>query len=100
VAAALPQTSNFQCVGRRGKRAKEPAGLEPIKKSVPRDERAVVFEPAADQPGAATSAATFDYIALSKVAPAHVRTEGFKVSRRGRLSTSAMFGALTPMLLR
>lgn len=37
---------------------------------------------------------------LSKVAPAHVRTEGFKISSRGRLSTTTRFGALAAMLLR
>ena len=39
-------------------------------------------------------------IALSKVAPANVRTEGFRISVQGRLSTTAPFGASAAMLLR
>jgi hypothetical protein len=37
--------------------------------------------------------------ALSRVAPAHVRTEKFQVSQRGVLSTSARMGASAAMLL-
>ena len=39
-------------------------------------------------------------IALSKVALAHVRAEGFRISVQGRLSTTAHFGASAAMLLR
>ena len=39
-------------------------------------------------------------IALSKVAPPQVRTEAFKISSRGRLSTAARAGASAAMLLR
>ena len=50
-------------------------------------------------PAVATSAASFINIALSKVAPPHVRTEAFKISSRGRLSTAARAGASASMLL-
>jgi len=39
-------------------------------------------------------------VALSKVAPPHVRTEAFRISVQGRLSTTAHFGASAAMLLR
>jgi len=48
----------------------------------------------------ASSAAAFVNIALSKVAPAHIRTEAFRISVQGRLSTTARFGASAAMLLR
>ena len=49
VAAALPQL-DFKRVGRNGKPEREPTGLEPIKGSIPRDERGIVFERAAGAP--------------------------------------------------
>ena len=51
-------------------------------------------------PAIAASAAAFVNIALSKVAPGHVRTEAFKISVQGRLSTTTHFGALVAMLVR
>ena len=51
-------------------------------------------------PAVATSVAAFVDIALCKVALACVRTECFKVSSCGRLSTSARPGASAAMLLR
>jgi len=47
----------------------------------------------------AASAAAFVNIALSRVAPAHVRTEAFRISVQGRLSTTAHFRASAAMLL-
>jgi len=102
VAAALPQ-SDFKQVGRNGKPEREPTGLEPIKGSIPRDERGIVFERAAGasqiNPAVATSAVAFVNIAFSKVAPAHVRTEAFRISVQGRLSTTVRFRASAAMLL-
>ena len=102
-AAALPQ-SDYKWVGRNGKPEREPSGLEPIKGSIPRDEWGIVFERAVGasqiNPTVAASAAAFVNIALSKVAPAHVRTEAFRISAQGRLSTTARFGASAAMLLR
>jgi len=64
----------------------------------------IVFERAAGapqiNPAVATSAVVFVNIALSKVAPAHVRTEVFKISTRRRLSTAARASASAAMLLR
>ena len=100
--AALPQT-DFRRVGKNGKPEREPTGLEPIKGSIPRDERGIVFERAGGapqiNPAVAASAAAFVNIALSKVAPAHIRTEAFRISVQGRLSTTARFGASATMLL-
>ena len=77
--------------------------MEPIKHSIPRDERGIVFERATGAPQidtvVAASAAAFVNIALSRVAPAHVRTEAFRISVQGRLSTTARFGASAVMLL-
>ena len=91
-------------MGRNGKPEREPTGLEPIKGSIPHDERGIVFERATGAlqiiPAVATSAVAFANIALSKVAPAHVRTEGFRISVQGRLSTTARFGVSAAMLLR
>ena len=102
MAVALPQ-SDFKPVGRNGKPIREPRGLEPIKGSIPRDERGILFERAAGVPQinsvVAGSAAAFVNIALSKVAPAHVRTKAFRISVQGRLSTTACFGASVAMLL-
>jgi hypothetical protein len=104
VAAAmtLPQ-QNISRIGRNGKTVRDPRGLEPVKKALPWDERAIVFERAVGAPqinlAVAASAAAQVNIALSKVAPAHVRTEGFKISRQGRLSTAARQGASAAMLL-
>ena len=92
-AAALPQTKEaYSRVGRKGKPEKKATGLEPTRGSIPWDERTIAFERAARapqiNPAVAKDAAAFVNIALSKVAPAHVRTEAFKISPRGRLSTS------------
>jgi len=104
-AAALPQTGgDYTRGGLKGKAARELTGLEAIKGSVPWDERGIVFERAAGAPQilptVAAGAAAFVNVALSKVAPPHVRTEGFKISSRGRLSTTARQGASAAMLLR
>ena len=48
-AAALPQV-DFKRVSRSEKPEWEPTGLEPIKGSIPRDERGIVFERAAGAP--------------------------------------------------
>ena len=86
-----------------GKPDREPTGLEPIKGSIPYDERGIVFERAAGapqiNPAVATSAAAFANITLSKVAPAHIRTEAFRISVQGRLSTTVRFGASAAILL-
>src|SRR3978361_1862116 len=79
-------------------------GLEPIKGSIPVDERYIVFERAAGAPqivaAVAASATSFVNIALSKVAPAHIRTEAFRISERGSLTAAARMGASAEMLLR
>ena len=102
-AAALPQ-SDYRWVGKGGKPDREPTGLEPIKGLIPHDERGIVFERVAGAPQinpvVAASAAAFVNIALSKVAPAHIQTEAFRISAQGRLSTTARFGASAAMLLR
>ena len=102
VAAALPQL-DFKWVGWNGKPEREPTGLEPIKGSIPCDERGIVFERAAGvpqiNPAVAASAVAFVNIALSKVVLAHIRTEAFRISVQGRLSTTARFGASAAMLL-
>jgi len=102
-AAALPQ-SDYRRAGRNGKPEREPTGLELIRGSIPRDERGIIFERTVDapqiDPAIAASAAAFVNLALSKAAPAHVRTEGFRISVQGRLSTTARFGASAAMLLR
>jgi len=102
VAAALPQ-SDYKRVSRNGKAVREPTGLEPSKKAIPWDQRAILFDRAAGvpqiNPAVATSAAAFVNIALSKVAPGHVRTEAFKISSRGGLSTVARTGASAVMFL-
>jgi len=103
VVAALPQV-DFKRVSRSEKPEWEPTGLEPIKGSIPRDERGIVFERAAGapqiNPAVAASTAAFVNIALSKVAPAHVWTKAFRISVQGRLSTTARFGTSAVMLLR
>jgi len=103
VVAALPQL-DFKQVGWNGKPEWEPTGLEPIKGSILRDECGIVFERAAGalqiNPAVAASAAAFVNIVLSKVAPAHVQTEPFRILVQGRLSTTARFGASAAMLLR
>jgi hypothetical protein len=82
---------------------KEPAVLEPIRGSIPPDEYRIIFERAAGapqiSPSVTTSAAGLVNIALSKVAPGHVRTETFRISDRGTLSTTARMGASAAMLL-
>ena len=96
-AAALPQ-SDFKRVGRNGKPEREP-----IKGSIPHDERGIVFERAAGvpqiNPGVATSMAAF-VNAFSKVAPAQIQTKAFRISVQGRLLATAHFGASVAMLLR
>lgn len=47
----------------------------------------------------AIAGAGFVNITLSRVAPAHVRTEAFKISERGTLTMTAYFGVSTAMLL-
>jgi len=102
VAAALPQADNKRR-GQNGKAEWEPTGLERIKHSIPRDKRGIVFARAAGAPQidtvVAASAAAFVNIALSRVAPAHVRTEAFRITLQGRLSTTARFGASAAILL-
>jgi len=103
--AARTQTTEegFNRVGRGGKAEKKKMGLEPIKGSIPWDERTIAFERAVgahqiNQAVAAAAAAQVN-IALSKLAPAHVRTEAFKISPQGRLTTAARAGASAAMLL-
>jgi len=83
--------------------AKEPTGLELIKRSIPWDERAILFERAVGalqiDTAVAASAAVLVEIALSKVAPPHVRTEVFKISAQGRITTMVRAGASVAMLL-
>ena len=91
-AAALPQ-QDYMRVGCNGKPKKEPTVLERVKTSLPWDERAIVFERAAGAPliapAVAVEAAAHVNIALSKVAPPHVRTVIFKISPQCRLTTAA-----------
>jgi len=102
-AAALPQDGPKR-VGRKGKEERAPTGLEQLKHFIPRDKHGIVFEWASGapqiDPAVATSAAAHVNIALSRVAPAHVRTEAFRITVQGRLSTTARFGASATMLLR
>jgi len=71
-------------VGKGGKPDWEPTGLEPIKRSIPRDKREIVFERAVGaqqiNPTVVTSVEAFVNIVLSKVALAHIRTEAIRVS--------------------
>ena len=100
---ALPQ-EGFKRVGCKGKEEHAPTGLEQLKHSIPRDERGIVFERATGAPqidlAVVASAAAHVNIALSKVAPTYVRTEAFRISVQGRLSTTARFGASAALLLR
>jgi len=88
---------------RKGKEKEEKNPLEQIKGSIPVDERMIVFErrPGVEQLDWLTVNQITSHInnSLSKVAPPHVRTEKFKVSRRGVLSTTARRGASAAMLL-
>ena len=101
-AAALPQ-SDYKRVGRNGKPEREPTGLVQIKGSILRDEQGIVFERAVGasqiNPAVAASMAAFFNIVLSKVVPAHVQTEAFRISVQERLSTMVRFGASAAMLL-
>jgi len=101
-AAALPQQV-YKRVGRNGTPERELTRLEPIKKAIPWNERAIVFERAAGAPQidtvVAMSAVAFVNIALSKATPPHVCTEAFEICRHGRLSTTARQGASAAMLL-
>jgi len=85
-AVALPQ-SDYKRMGGNGKPEWEPSELEPIKGSIPYDERGIVFqwEVGASQinPAVVASAAAFVNIALRKVAPAHVRTKAFSILVQG-----------------
>jgi hypothetical protein len=103
-AASLPQTKRPQKIARGGKTTKESTGLEPVKRALKWDERMIVFERSVDAPqitpATATSVVANINIALSKVAPPHVRTTVGKISARGRLSTMAREGASAAMLLR
>jgi len=57
--------------------------LEPIRGSIPWDKRVILFQRAAGapqtDPAVAASEAAQVNIALSKVAPPQIRTEGFKI---------------------
>jgi hypothetical protein len=101
-AAPLPQ-QDFARVGKNGKVAKATTGLEPLKKSIPWDERMIVFERAREAPPvtveSASSVIAQVNLTLSKVAPPHIRTMVGKISSQGRLSTSAREGASAAMLL-
>jgi len=101
-AAALPQTE-YRQAGRSGKPKWEPTGLEMIKASLPWDERAILFERMTSAslvaPGVAAEVAAQVNIALSKVAPPHVRTVEFRISPQGRLTTAARQGASAAILL-
>jgi hypothetical protein len=101
--ATLPEVGMLK-VGKKGRPVKELTGLKPIKGSIPVDERYIVFERAAEAPQilrtVAASTASLVNIALSKVAPAHVRTEAFQISERGSLTAVACMGASAAMLLR
>jgi len=82
--------------------AKQPTGLEPIKRSIPWDEWAILFERAVRAlqiDAVVASTATQVNIALSKVAPSHICTEAFKISVQGRITTMARAGASVAMLL-
>jgi len=104
-AAALPQTAGreFKRIGRNGKLERDPSGLEPIKRALPWDERAILFERAVGapqvDPGTAANVAAQVNIALSRVAPPHICTEAVKISAQGRLTTTARSGASAAMLL-
>jgi len=105
-AVALPQMVvgwDFKRIGHNGKVERDPTGLEPIKRALPWDERAILFEratgtPQIDQVVAASAVAQVN-IALSKVAPPHVRTEAFKISGQTRFTSAARAGASAAMLL-
>ena len=101
-AAALPQTSQFQKVGRNGKTAKEASGLEPIKCSLSWDERMIVFEWAAGAVPITLAMALVVVahvnIVLRKVAPTHLRTTQGKIAHWGRLSMMSQKGASATML--
>jgi len=104
-AAALPQmgSNGFNWVSRGGKVAMELTGLELIKRSIPWDERAILFERAVGalqiDAAVAASAAALVNIALSKVTPPYVRTEAFKISAQGTITTMGRVGASAAMLL-
>jgi hypothetical protein len=93
----------LQWVGKKGKPVKESTGLELIRGSIPVDECYIAFERAAGAPQitamVAANATGYVNIALSKVAPAHVRTEAFRITNRGSLTASARMGSLAAMLL-
>jgi len=88
----------------RGEERKQDENLlEPIKGSIPVDERTIVFERSPDAPQldwlSVNQIASHVNNILSKVAPPHVRTEKFRVSQRGVLSTTARMGVSAAMLL-
>jgi len=96
-AAALPQL-DFKQVGRNGKPQRSPRGWSPSRGS----SHATSAESClSERQGRRRSTqAAFVNVALSKVAPAYVRTEAFRISVQGRLLTTVRFGASAAMLLR
>jgi len=88
---------------RKGKEKEEKNPLEQIKGSIPVDEWMIVFErcPGAEQLDWLTVNQIASHInnALSRVTPPYVRTEKFRVSQRGVLSTAVRKGASAAMLL-
>jgi hypothetical protein len=104
VAAAQQRNGGWQVAGKgRGGPGGEKIPLAPIKGSIPMDERVIIFERTQDAPQ--LDWVTVNQIAshvnntLGRVAPAHIRTEKFRVSQRGMLSTTARQGASAAMLL-
>jgi len=89
--------------GEGDSRKQEKNPLEPIKGSIPVDERMIVFERVQGAPQldwlTVNQVASHVNNALSKVAPPHVRTEKFRVSQRGVLTTTARMGVSATMLL-
>jgi hypothetical protein len=87
----------------RGPPGGEISSLAPIKGSIPMDERVIIFEQTLGAPQ--LDWVTVNQIAshvnntLGRVAPAHIRTEKFWVSWRGKLSTTARQEASAAMLL-
>jgi len=100
MASAPTQTTKE---ARKGKEREEKNPLKPIKGSIPVDEWMIVSErrPGAEQLDWLTVNQITSHVnnMLSKVAPPHVRTENFKVSRREVLSTTTRKGTSAAMLL-
>jgi hypothetical protein len=93
----------MQRVDEKVRPVKEPTGLEPKKRSIRPDERRIIFERVARAPQIDTriagSVAQLVNEALSTMAPAHVRTEIFRISEWGTLTTTARFHVSVAMLL-